>query len=101
MRTWRGCCGRKLPASNEEQPSTKRSSGCEASIYGSQTSTRPNPGPGSGRVATGPRSNHMNLNIDDRLIYFAAGCGLGLALGANLRTAVGTGNAPQPDRQSG
>jgi len=24
----------------------------------------------------------MNLNIDDRLIYFGAGCGLGLALGA-------------------
>jgi len=24
----------------------------------------------------------MNLNIDDRLIYFGAGCGLGLLLGA-------------------
>jgi gas vesicle protein len=34
----------------------------------------------------------MNLDIDDRLIYFAAGCGLGLALGALF--------APQSGRQT-
>jgi gas vesicle protein len=34
----------------------------------------------------------MNLNIDDRLIYFGAGCGLGLALGALF--------APQSGRET-
>jgi gas vesicle protein len=31
----------------------------------------------------------MNLNIDDRLIYFGAGCGLGLALGAFFAPQAG------------
>ena len=34
----------------------------------------------------------MNLDIDDRLIYFAAGCGFGLALGVLF--------APQSGRQT-
>src|SRR5215831_14683797 len=85
MRTRRRCGRRKLSTSVEEQPSTECSSGREASVHGNQTDARPNPRFRKGRLVRreSERGRHsMNISINDKILYFGAGCGLGLALGA-------------------
>src|SRR5215470_12923199 len=78
----RGCCNRKLSKSTQAESSSERASGREASVHGNKTIARSHTRSGPSRVSALTQGEViMEINVNDKLIYLEAGCGIGLVLG--------------------